>query len=196
MSRLLTLFLTLSSATLATAQSLSIDVPGVRLRTDAQGAVQVDAANAEVRIDDRTVQNARPGTVVTHGGTTVITNGAVVNAAGPGGRSEQVIQGRRSVVEGAGASMQGSPAGATPAKAGKSFVNAEIEDRDFSGQALQNANFTNATLRRVDFRGANLRRADFTNADMVDCNLDGADLKGANLTNATLQNTRLDKAIR
>lgn len=196
MTRLLTLFLTLSSATLATAQSLNIDVPGVRLRTDAKGAVQVDAANAEVRINDRTVQSAKPGTVATHGGTTVITNGAVVNAAGPGGRSEQVIQGRRSVVEGAGAPVRTAPAGPTSARDGKSFVNAEIEDRDFSGQALQNADFTNATLRRVDFRGANLQRADFTNADMVDCNFEGANLKGANLTNATLENTRLYKAIR
>jgi hypothetical protein len=197
MSRTLVFLMSLSAASFALAQSVSIDVPGVKLHTDPAGHVSVDSPNAEVRINDRTVQRAKPGTVVVRNGTTIIRNGAIVNAAGPGGRSEQVINGERSVVVGAGVV---SGAIAVPPVVGgadgKSFVNIELADYDLSGRDLSDADFTNATLTNVDFRGADLRHANFTNAELDRCRLDGALIDGATFTNASLADTPLDKAIR
>ena len=196
MSRTLVFLMSLSAASFALAQSVSIDVPGVKLRTDPAGGVNVDAPNAEVRINDRTVQRAKPGTVVVRNGTTIIRNGAIVNAAGPGGRSEQVINGERSVVVGAGVVVGSTtvPPGAA-ATYGKNFVNVELEDYDLSGRDLSDADFTNATLTNVDFRGADLRHANFTNAELDRCNLDGALIHGATFTNASLADTPLNRAI-
>lgn len=218
MSRILFGLLALSAASLAGAQTIDVDVPGVKLRADGAGGVRVDSPNAEVKINGRTVQAAKAGTVVTKGGTTTISNGAVVNLATGGGRSVQVINGHPtsagesviidgSVVNAAGLGgraeqtiggtrtvVEGTPLAAS--KSSKSFVNAELADRDFSGRDLAGADFTNATLTRVDFRGANLSRANFTNAELVDCLLDGATITDAKLVNTTFENTALDKAIR
>ena len=67
-----------------------------------------------------------------------------------------------------------------------SYVNADLQGMDFSGQNLAQARFTNANLQGASFRQANLTGADFSNADLSHADLSGANLTGANLTNASL----------
>lgn len=192
MKKLLAALIAASSATLAGAQTINIDVPGVKITTDATGRIKVDAPNADVRVNDRIVQKSQR-TVTCRGSAVTIINGAVVNASTTG-HSVQVINGMPDDLECGSSSkgMMSSKVTVDPTKS-RSFVNADVEDRDFSGRDLRGADFTNATLTRVSFRRANLQGAKFNNAELVDCDLSGADLKGAELANITLTNTRIDQ---
>ena len=57
---------------------------------------------------------------------------------------------------------------------------------------LQNVNFSNANLRFANFDSASLTNANLSGADLSNTNLSGADLTGANLENAVLTNAILN----
>jgi uncharacterized protein YjbI with pentapeptide repeats len=84
-----------------------------------------------------------------------------------------------------------------------------LNEPDFRGSRLVDANFRMACLRKADFRGANLKRATLVGADLRNANLMGAhlpsahlddadlrraDLRGADLNGATLTNARMGGA--
>jgi hypothetical protein len=197
MMKLLCVTVMLSAAMSPRAQPVAIEVPGLTIKADGTGNVRVDSPSAEIKINGQTVLKAHRGAVTSQDGRTLL-NSAVVNAAvGPGARSEQVINGRSTVVERTDRWVD------PPAKsidggrtAAETFVNAELKNRDFSGWDLAGADFTNAALINVKFRRTNLRQADFTNAELIGCDFEGADLKRANFTNARFENTRIENAIR
>ncbi len=65
------------------------------------------------------------------------------------------------------------------------FTGAVLRDADLSLNATQNAKFIGADLRGANFAGADLIAADFSGADLA-----GADFTGANLDRAKLSDAR------
>lgn len=75
----------------------------------------------------------------------------------------------------------------------------DIQDIDFSGKTLLDANLSGLNLRGVNFENAklpnaNLRDADLGKANLVEADLSTADLHDANLTEAHLEGARFDRA--
>jgi hypothetical protein len=66
-----------------------------------------------------------------------------------------------------------------------------INDINFSGKDLHNADLTGVNLTNVNMRDTNLRGAILTDADLTGANLIGANLENARLTRAHLANAKL-----
>ena len=82
----------------------------------------------------------------------------------------------------------------------RSFSNAELTGRDFSGQKIQAGEFSNANMELTDFSNADLRGSIFSASVMTKANLHGADLRYAmvdqvNFTGADLSDAVLTEAI-
>ncbi len=73
----------------------------------------------------------------------------------------------------------------------ESYVNADLNGKDFSNQSLIGADFSNADLTKVNFRGANLSGVNFSNATFIHCDLRGAIVDGANFTNVDFGSTKI-----
>jgi uncharacterized protein YjbI with pentapeptide repeats len=76
-----------------------------------------------------------------------------------------------------------------------SFSNAELGDRDFSGQTLIQAEFSNANLVHTNFDHAQLQGAVFSAALLIETNFRGADLTNALMDSTQFQRTDLRDAI-
>jgi uncharacterized protein YjbI with pentapeptide repeats len=76
-----------------------------------------------------------------------------------------------------------------------SYSNAELADRDFSGQMLRVAEFSNANLNRVNFTDADLTGAVMSASTMVDTSLQGANLTQAMVDQVKMIRTDLSDAI-
>jgi uncharacterized protein YjbI with pentapeptide repeats len=74
------------------------------------------------------------------------------------------------------------------------FVSADLEERDFSGDDLRNVDFRGAYLTGAKLVGTNLRGADLRRAHLNEANLQGADLSGANLSGSDLRGADLNRA--
>lgn len=76
-----------------------------------------------------------------------------------------------------------------------SFSNAELGDRDFSGQMLRQAEFSNANLVHTNFDHAQLQGAVFSASLLIETNFRGADLTNALMDSTQFQHTDLRDAI-
>lgn len=76
-----------------------------------------------------------------------------------------------------------------------SFSNAELSDRDFSGQTLIQAEFSNANLVQTHFDHAQLQGAVFSAALLIETSFRGADLTNALMDSTQFQHTDLRDAI-
>lgn len=82
----------------------------------------------------------------------------------------------------------------------RSFSNAQLKGRDFSGQELQGSEFSNANLELTNFTDADVRGAVFSASTLTHANLHGADLSNAmldqsNFTGADLSDSVLVETI-
>lgn len=76
-------------------------------------------------------------------------------------------------------------------RANSSYVNTELNDKNFSGYNMAQTTFTNVTLDRINFRGTDLRGAKFVNVEFHDCDLRGARVDGATFTNVVFNHSRI-----
>jgi len=88
----LTLFVVQISIASA-AYALSIEVPGASVRIDALGHVKVEARDADVSVNGRMLHSSQGAAVKSAGRPPQVKRGAIVNAAGAGNHSTQVING-------------------------------------------------------------------------------------------------------
>ena len=75
------------------------------------------------------------------------------------------------------------------------FTGLRIEETDFSGANLIQAELANAKLEGVSLIGVNLTGANLYCCNRVRVDLSGANLTGANLTGATMEDVNLDGVI-
>lgn len=75
------------------------------------------------------------------------------------------------------------------------YGNANLTDRDLSGENLVGGIFVSAEMRGTNFRGANLANAMFTKGNLLGADLSGANLEGALLDRVTLYKANLSNAI-
>ncbi|BAZ43591.1 rfrA pentapeptide repeat-containing protein [Chondrocystis sp. NIES-4102] len=93
--------------------------------------------------------------------------------------------------------MAGSSSAVTPS----TFSDADMSNRDFSGQVLQSVDFAKVNLEGANFTNADIRGAVFNASNLANANLTGVDFSygfgyltnfdGADLTNANFQESIL-----
>lgn len=64
-------------------------------------------------------------------------------------------------------------------------------ERDFRLQDLHGLSFIQANLNNADFTGSNLRGADLSNADLGNANFNWANLQGTNLKGTCLKGAKM-----
>ena len=204
---LLVLTLNVSIGPAAFAQ-VSVNVPGVSVRTDASGStVETPGASVLARDGVRVDAGAQPGNVSrgavrskknsargASSGATVVTQGAGVSTIVTGGAEAVTNIGQQTTrVQGSG--VVHVPAAATAAR-GNSYANSDLNGADFSGRSLAGASFVNASLVGANFAGANLSGADFSNADVSGANFAGANLRATRFSNAETEGANFEGAFR
>ncbi|GAA0724831.1 pentapeptide repeat-containing protein [Dokdonella soli] len=130
---------------------------------------------------------------------TTVVDGTVINhAEGAGAVSEQtlgadttVVRDETVVTHNGKTTVYTHP---NVASGTNTYVNADLQDTDFSGKRLRGIAFTNANLAGANFSATDLRNADFTNADLSRARLQSANLAGADITNAQFDDAVLDDA--
>ncbi len=76
-----------------------------------------------------------------------------------------------------------------------SFSNAELSNRDFSGQWLRGSELSNANLTGADFSDAHMEGAAVSGSTLTDTDLSGANLTNALMDSIKFQRTDLTNAV-
>lgn len=76
-----------------------------------------------------------------------------------------------------------------------SFSNAELSNRDFSGQFLRGAELSNANLTNANFSNAHLEGTAISASVLTDTNFSGADLTNALMDSSQFLRTDLSNAV-
>ena len=76
-----------------------------------------------------------------------------------------------------------------------SFSNAELSNRDFSGQWLRGSELSNANLTRANFSDAHMEGAAVSGSTLTDTDLSGANLTNALMDSVKFQRTDLTNAV-